>query len=441
MHRLVATSGYWETKVRVKYGLNVFYPNFWSDMYIQRQLEPLLKSVAHEYSAVLLTGPRQVGKSTLMEHVIDESNLRVSKVTLDDIDARNLAKTDSKLFFQLYNPPVLIDEIQYAPELFSQIKIMVDAGAPAGSFWMTGSQQFRLMELAGESLAGRVALLPLSSLSLDEEEGVDVLDEAPIGFTFDYWRNRESRAPKSILDMFEVIYRGAMPRIVSGEASNLNIFYSSYLQTFIERDVRNISGSIDVVMYSEFMRSVAARCSQLLNVASISRDIDARPDKVKEWLSILERAGIIFYLHPYSNNQLSRTVKAPKLYFHDCGLVSYLTRWSSAETLASGAMSGAMFENFVVSEIYKSFLNRGMDPAVYYYRDFDSREIDLVVEADGELHPIEIKRSASPNASMARTFRVLDKASVPRGVGAIVCNADKLGAIDEKTLTVPAWML
>jgi hypothetical protein len=410
-------------------------------MYIHRQLEPLLRSIAQEYSAVLLTGPRQVGKSTLMEYVIDESSLHVNKVTLDDIDVRNLAKTDPKLFFQLYNPPVLIDEIQYAPELFPQIKMMVDAGAPVGSFWMTGSQQFRLMELAGESLAGRVALLPLSSLSLDEEQGLSAPDEAPIGFTFDYWRNRESRAPKSILDLFEVIYRGAMPRVVSGKASNLNIFYSSYLQTFIERDVRNILGSIDVVMYSEFMRSVAARCSQLLNVASIARDIDARPDKVKEWLSILERAGIIFYLHPYSNNQLARTVKAPKLYFHDCGLVSYLTRWSNAETLASGAMSGAMFENFVVSEICKSFLNRGMDPAIYYYRDRDAHEIDLVVEADGELHPIEIKRSASPNASMARTFRVLDKASVPRGTGAIVCNADKLGAIDEKTLIVPAWML
>jgi hypothetical protein len=232
-----------------------------------------------------------------------------------------------------------------------------------------------------------------------------------------------------------------MPRLVSGEAKRRSVYYSSYVQAFIERDVRNLLGEVDAVQYMDFIRAVMARVGQMVNVASIAAELGIRAEKVRAWLAVLERAGVIFYLHPYSNNQLKRTVKAPKLYCHDCGLVAYLAKWSSAETLSVGAMAGAIFENFVVSEIYKRYQNAGEEPLIYYYRDHDAKEIDIVIESDGELHPIEIKRAASVDKSMTRAFSVLDKASIPRGLGAVICCSDALGAIDSRTLVIPAWML
>lgn len=410
--------------------------------YIKREIEPLVAQVANEYSAVLVTGPRQVGKSTLLRHVLDKVSPQAKEVTLDDLVERQLATEDPAMFFQLHKPPVLVDEVQYAPELFVEMKKMIDKGMPPGSFLLTGSQQFCLMELAGETLAGRIAILPLSSLSQREAEGCVAGKPEPFSFSLDRWKERADRVDvKSTPEIFDRIFRGAMPAVVSGERSNLSIFYQSYVQTYIERDVRRLLGNVDALEYMDFMRSVAARCSQMLNVASIASDIGMRAEKVKAWLAVLERSGIIFYLHPYSNNQLKRTVKAPKLYFHDCGLVAHLTKWLSAETLEAGAMGGALMENFVVSEIYKSFLNAGIDVPLYYYRDHDAKEIDLVIESDGELHPAEIKKTASPNLGMARAFKTLDKASIPRGRGAIVCAKEEFCALDANTLVIPVGLL
>lgn len=408
--------------------------------YIQRQIEPLLTTAGREYPVVLVTGPRQVGKSTVVEHVLDREQITIERLTLDDLDLRRLAREDPSLFFQLHEPPVFIDEVQYAPELFPQIKLMVDAGAPAGSFWLSGSQQFDLMKPAGESLAGRAAVISLSSLSLRERAGTPsgghlVLDLAAL-------RVRVASARRATAsELFQDMYRGAMPAVANGSRSNVALFYSSYIQTYIERDVRQLLGDVDDVRFSDFMRSVAARCSQLLNVSAIAQDAQIRNDKAKEWLGVLERSGIIFYLHPYSNNQLKRSVKAPKLYFHDCGLVAHLARWTDAGTLAAGAMSGAFVENLVVSELYKGYLNEGAQPPLYYYRDRDAREIDVVIEEDGELHPIEIKKTASPNRGMARAFSVLDRSLVPRGNGAVICMAERLSALDEHTFVVPIWAL
>ncbi|MEC4271651.1 ATP-binding protein [Adlercreutzia sp. R25] len=407
--------------------------------YIPRALETLVDVTAKEYSVLLVTGPRQVGKSTLLEHVIEQTGRSVNSVTLDDMTERALASSDPAMFLQIHEPPVLIDEVQYAPELFSQIKMLVDQGAPAGSFWLTGSQQFRLMELAGESLAGRVAILPLSSLTQGETERCPA---APFSLDLSYWKYRQRQvSSKGVLELFEAMRQGAMPAVDAGRYSNLDIFYGSYLQTYIERDVRRLLGNIDALQFVDFMRAVAARCSQMLNVASIAGDVGIRPDKAKAWLAVLEKSGIIFYLHPYSNNQLKRTVKAPKLYCHDCGLVAYLTKWMSAATMEAGAMAGAFFENYVISEIWKSFLNAGMDAPLYYYRDHDGREIDLVVEADGVLHPVEIKKTASPNRSMVRNFIALDRATLPRGRGAVVCASEKFTALDSETLVIPACLL
>ena len=408
--------------------------------YISRDIEPLVREVSREYAALLITGPRQVGKSTLLQHLMAEESQLRSQVTLDDLADRELARTDPAMFLQLHEPPVLIDEVQYAPELFVEIKKRIDAGAQPGSFWLTGSQQFRLMKLAGETLAGRIALLPLSSLSQHELYGRGASE--PLSLDLAALKRRVAQFDRALTpELFSRMFHGSMPAMASGKHSNLNVFYGSYLQTYIERDVRELSGEIDSLAFLDFMRSTAARCSQLLNKKAIAEDIGQRSDKVSAWLDILERSGVIFYLHPYSNNQLKRTVKAPKLYFHDCGLVTYLTKWTSPETLESGAMNGTIMENYVVSEVRKGFLNAGIDVPLYYYRDRDAREIDLVLERDGVLHPLEIKKTASPNRSMIKQFGVLDKSAVPRGSGAVICMSETLGALDSENLIVPAWML
>ena len=272
---------------------------------------------------------------------------------------------------------MLIEEVQYAPELFTYIKINVDKNHEPGAFWLTGSQVFKLMRGVRESLAGRAALLSMTSLSQAEICGSAM---EPFSVNLDALMKRaKSRVAADARDIYDRIYRGSMPAIVSGVNSNSHIFYSSYLSTYIERDIKDLSGSIDALKFLNFITAVAARCSQMLNVADIARDADINQKQAKDWLVILETLGIIFYLHPYSNNLLKRLVKTPKLYFYDTGLVCYLTKWSSAETLESGAMNGAILENDVVAEIMKTYLSSGKAPYMYYYRDKDMKEIDIVL--------------------------------------------------------------
>ena len=225
---------------------------------------------------------------------------------------------------------------------------------------------------------------------------------------------KEGREEADTRGIFERIYKGSMPAIVSGAISNSQIFYGSYLTTYIERDVRDLSDAIDSLKFLRFITAVAARCSQMLNVADIARDADINQLQAKNWLGILETLGIIFYLHPYSNNLLKRLVKTPKLYFYDTGLVCYLTRWNSAETLECGAMNGSILENYVVAEIVKTYLNCGKEPYLYYYRDKDAKEIDIVLEHDGVLNPIEIKKTSNPGTELIKVFELLDKSSTPR---------------------------
>lgn len=405
--------------------------------YIPRSLEKVVRMVTAEYPVVLVTGPRQVGKTTMLQKLMEGTNR--GYVSLDDLNERHLAKTDPELFLQLHKPPILIDEVQYAPELFTYIKIYADKSHEPGAFWLTGSQVFKLMKGVQESLAGRVAVLSMTALSQAEIDGVDA---APFTVDLDTLVNR--KAGRQQLDtpaVFKRVFTGSMPAIVSGRNTNRQIFYSSYLSTYIERDVRELSHSIDSLKFLRFITAVAARCSGMVNVSDIAQDADITQAEVKAWLQILETLGIIFYLRPYSNNLLKRLVKTPKLYFYDTGLVCYLTRWSSAEVLESGAMNGAVLENYVVSEIAKSYLNVGVEPYMYYYRDKDAKEIDIVLEHDGILNPIEIKKSSNPGSELTRVFSVLDKASVQRGNGAIVCMKPDLGAIDRTNYIVPVWMI
>ena len=322
--------------------------------YIKRDLEKVVLEVSRQFSALLVTGPRQVGKTTMLQKLMEGTNRHY--VTLDDLNDRALAQADPQMFFQLHKPPILIDEVQYAPELFPYIKILADRERRPGDFWLTGSQSFRLAELAGESLAGRVCLLHMSTLSQAELYGAP--DDGPFALELSALQARIARrAPAGVSEMFQRIFQGSMPALASGAITQRNLFYSSYISTYIERDVRQLSGSIEAVEFLRFLTAAACRVGQMVNYADIGNDMDGmRSDKVQEWLGLLEKSGILFYLHPYSNNLLKRTVTKPKLYFYDTGLVAYLTKWSSAETLEAGALNGAIY---AVAEIPNPISTRG----------------------------------------------------------------------------------
>ena len=406
--------------------------------YIKRTLEKKVLEISREYSCLLLIGPRQVGKSTMLEHLM-EGTPRM-KVSLDDTEDRKLAKTDPALFLELHPAPVLIDEVQYAPELFSYIKIRIDNGALPGSYWLTGSQSFRLMELAQESLAGRTAILHMSALSQSEIYGDG--ETSPLSLELSSLQSRkEHLAPANVLEMYQRIWQGAMPGHRSGKFTDRDVFYSSYIQSYIDRDVSDMIQGVDKLMYADFIRAAACRAGQMLNIHDIASDVGVSDDTAKRWLQIMEKSEVIFFLRPYSNNLLKRTVKTPKMYFFDTGLVAYLTRYSNPEILMNGAINGAILENYTVAEIVKTYHNSGKECIMHYYRDKDSNEIDLVIESDGELHPLEIKKTVNPGTELVSAFKVLDKASVSRGVGAILCMRHELSAIDRKAYVVPIWMI
>lgn len=405
-------------------------------MYLKRHMEDVVLRISKEYPALMVVGPRQVGKTTMLEHLMElEGNIR-EKVTLDDLSERELAKTDPKMFFQIHKPPLLIDEVQYAPELFPYIKIMVDERHQPGDFWLTGSQLFKMMEGVQESLAGRIALLHLSPMSQSEIQGRP--EDGPFQIDLELLSQRQKdRTVWDTPTIFERIYRGGMPALVTGQYSDANIFYSSYIDTYMERDVRRLSGQIDSLKFLKFLRATAARAGQQVNYKGIADDAEIDQSTAKNWLHILETLGIIFLLHPYSNNLLKRTVSTPKLYFYDTGLVCYLTRWTSPGTLMEGAMNGAILENYTIAEVIKSYQNAGQEPYLYYYRDSDAKEIDLLLERDGKLFPIEIKKMSTPPKKLTRVFELIDKSPLEHGTGAVLCMADKLGAFDQDNLIVP----
>lgn len=405
--------------------------------YIKRDIEEKIRSLNEEYACILITGPRQVGKTTVLRAIMDDSR---TYVTLDDMEERALAKRDPAMFLQLHDTPIFIDEVQYAPELFSVIKMAIDNGAAPGSFWLTGSQAFRMMELAQESLAGRVAVLHMPSLSQHEVYGSGECTP----FTVDLpalKARKQTHLPADIAAIYERIWNGSMPGLVSGKYTDRDVFYSSYAQTYIDRDVTEQIQLTDKLLFRDFIRAAACRAGQMLNIHDIASDVGVSNDTVKRWLQVLEKSDIIFLLRPYSNNLLKRTVQTPKMYFFDTGLVAYFTRYSSPEILANGAINGAILENYVVAEIRKTYMNCGKECLMWYYRDKDSNEIDLVIESDGELHPLEVKRSVNPGTELIRAFAILDKGSVPRGVGAILCMRPELSAIDAWHLIVPIWMI
>ncbi len=407
--------------------------------YIKRHLEDRVLDLSKSWSAILLTGPRQAGKTTMLKELSMRENIGREYVSLDDLNLREMARNDPKMFLQLHKPPVLIDEVQYAPELFSSIKMHIDEYHNPGDFWLTGSQIFRLMQGVQESLAGRVALLHMSPMSQREISGIE---NQPFSTNIPMLLKQSKNIPPvSAPEMFERLWKGCMPGLIGRQNSERSVYYSSYLSTYVERDVRELSGAIDALKFLRFITSAAARVSQLVNYKAMAEDADITQATAKSWLDILETLGIVFQLHPYSNNVLKRTIKTPKLYFYDTGLVCYLTKWSSPEVAEAGAMNGALLENFTVSEIVKGYQNAGLEPFIHYYRDRDDKEIDIILEGDGKLIPLEIKKTATPDKRIVKGFDVINKSPLQIGTGAVLCMADSFSAFDSSNLIVPVWMI
>jgi len=408
--------------------------------YINRHLKNAFLRASAEYPALLLTGPRQTGKTTMLTRLMEAEDHKRTYVSLDNYDALTIASGDPVMFFQTYKPPLLIDEIQYAPGLFREIKRLIDKGAAPGDFWMTGSQLFKMMKGVQESLAGRLAMFHLSPLSQQEiysgfEPGV---------YKSDYQlllSRQEKTAPLTALDIYERIFRGSMPALLSEKFTDQELYYSSYVKTYLERDIRDIAPGIDFLKFTDFIRAVAARTAQLVNYKHIADDAGMNQEIAKGWLQLLETLGIVFFVRPYHHNILKRMIKTPKLYFYDTGLAAFLTKWNSPETLMNGAMNGAFLENYVISEIVKGYENSGKEAALYFYRDKDAKEIDLLLERDGSLEPLEIKKTASPSKGMIASFAALENLPLRRGAGALICLTEHLGAFDRENLIVPVGLV
>ena len=417
--------------------------------YIQRSIEELVKASDKSFKCILVTGARQTGKSTMLKTLFPDKKY----VPIDDPFIEDQANENPNMFMMLNPPPAIYDEVQRAPGLFRYIKIRCDESDERGLYCLSGSQPLELMENASESLSGRVSIIEMSGLSLREIQGCSFYE--PFVPTMEYIQKRsaEAKAPENI---WEVIHRGSYPELQNPEVE-WSSFFSSYVKTYLERDVRKLSAVHDLNDFRRFMVAVAARTGQMLNYANIADEIGKDATTVKKWISILEASGIIYLLEPYTPSVLKKAIKTPKIYFRDTGLAAYLTRWLTPEALAYGAMSGPMFETFVISEILKSYSNRGIDYryCVSYYRGRDKKkvrrdgqeyetesEIDLIIEENGVLYPIEIKQNAKVTADEASAFTLLDKVEEKkRGMGAIICSCPQPNMLRENLLQLPAWYI
>lgn len=419
-------------------------------MYIKRAMEDMILQADKTFKATLITGARQTGKSTVIGQLFPDRR----SITFDDAFLESQAKNNPDTFMQLNAPPITMDEVQYVPELFRHIKMACDASQERGLFTLSGSQPLLLMKNASESLSGRVCVLEMLALSLREIQGDPFA--RPFLPTMDYLLERQKTVKKPE-NIWEIIHRGGYPELYHTPGLDWQAFYGSYVKTYLERDVRTLSAVQDLDSFRRFMIAVAARTGQMVNYSNIADEISRDVNTVKHWMSILEASGIIFLLEPYTPAVLKRAIKTPKVYFRDTGLASYLTRWLTTETLAYGAMSSAMFETYVISEILKSYANRNIDYryCVSYYRGKDKikrrengeaveleSEIDFIIEENGVLYPIEIKKNTSEKAIAASAFTILDK--VPekkRGMGAVISMCPQPGQLRENVLEIPVWYI
>ena len=396
-------------------------------MYLKRHISDYISRMRKQFKVLLLTGPRQVGKATMLSHMFASD---YNYVVLDDYLELETAKNDPGLFFKNNRMPVIVGEVQRAPELFLEIKYLVDKSENKGEVILTESHSYRLLSSVSDSLAGRVCIIDMSSLSMREKQQLDF--NVPFIPTDDYIDKRSKNLNRAD-DIWFHIHRGSMPELIDEEIE-WEPFYRSYVRTYLERDVAELINTKNLLKFSSFMRCLAARTGELINYSALSNDIGVSVKTIQEWTSILESSGIIRLLRPYEKSISNRSIKTPKVYFMDTGLVCYLVGWNNRTVAMNGAMSGSLFETFLISEIIKSYYNAGFDTQrLYFYRDRDQREIDLIIENDGIIYPVEIKKSGKPSLDMAKHFNVFHEI----GKGCILCQCEKPYYLKDDVIALP----
>lgn len=404
-------------------------------MYIDRKIERQAEYLSEHFPVVVVTGARQTGKTTLIKKLIG-SKEGITYVTLDYPRIRELAKRDPELFLQQYPAPVIIDEVQYAPELLPYIKVRIDEDRGNGQYYLTGSQMFRLMKNVSESLAGRAGILSLYAFSRAEIYGTEETPFLPSNVL-------KTKHEETITSVFNRIFRGCMPQMVIDPELSPDAYFGEYMQTYIERDIRELVEIRNESKFLKFVSCAAARTGQELNLSDIAKDVGIDAKTADSWLSLLVTSGLVYLLQPYSANTVKRIVKRPKLYFMDTGLACYLSLWNDPRVLENSAMGGAMFETYVVSEIIKEYANRGIDTRsrLAYYRDSNGREIDLMIIENGIIYPIEIKKNADPGREALKNFSVLENMPQPVGDGAVICLSSSAYPLDSRNKVVPIGMI
>jgi hypothetical protein len=403
--------------------------------YIKRDLERKFIKMNAAFKVLLVTGARQVGKTTMLKHLAKDTGRAF--VSMDDARNRELASSDPKMFFQMYKPPILIDEVQKAPELFEYIKLICDESEETGLFWLTGSESKKLLKQAGDSLAGRICILKMYSLSQREKSGMT--DIGNIDYSFEGLCGRQEKFENNdIENVFSHIWRGGMPGTLSFDKEQLYEYYSSYIDTYLMRDAVDDNGITDIVGFRKVLTASAAFIGNLINYTDLAMAGGVSVPTAKSWIKVLQNMGIIYLLEPYSNNELKRLVKTPKLYFCDTGLAAYLSMWTSKEVLMNGAASGHFYENYVVGEFARAYAYGDTKANLTFYRDTNQKEIDLIVEESGMLHPIEIKKTTNPEKKVIKAFNVLRTTGNLLGNGLVVCMTDKVFPMNECNFMIPS---
>lgn len=416
-------------------------------MYIKRTIETAIKKLSESFPCIVVYGARQVGKSTTINHIFGNT---YAKITLDDIDDRNLAIQNPKLFLETYGYPLIIDEIQKAPLLLDEIKKRIDEerliwlqnNEPRQLMYiLSGSNRFELQQNISDSLAGRCGVLEMTAFSQAEKWNVEssvFQPEIEILLKKEKALNSNYRSRKEI---FNEIFVGGMPDIFT-KVSEREAYFKSYVHTYIEKDIRKLIAADNELAFRNFISLLALRTAQELHIGELANAVGIDARTCKKWLSILETSGIIFLLQPYMSKISKRIIKAPKIYFMDTGLCSYLCKWPTAEMLESCAMSGAFFETYVVSEIVKNAYSFNLDPKsfLFYYRDIDQKEIDIIYTTQNSIYPIEIKKGINPN-SPTKNFSVLKKYNQPIKTGLVIETCEKMRPINENVWTYPVYLL
>ena len=405
--------------------------------YIDRFAEGKFRLLNNMFQAVLVCGPRQVGKTTMLKHISGDNNR--SYVTLDDLDDRALALKDPKMFFQKYKSPIIIDEIQFAPNLFSYIKIMADNHQKNGEFWLTGSQSYKVMRLASESLAGRIGIINMYSLT--HQELAHNLEDLPTDFSFDTLNRLTNRPNLELNDVFSYIFKGGMPKCIGYTDEMRAEYFKSYIDTYLMKDIMELGKITDAVRFKTFLTACASQNTQVVNYANLALASDISQPTAKEWLSLLQGIGIVYLVQPYFSNALKRLTKTPKLYFYDTGLCAYLAKIPSKDMLMSSSFNGAYFENFVMNQLMIKNQLSSHERNIYFYRDIDKNEVDILLE-DGEgIVPLEVKLSANPNKRGIEKFKVLEKLNRKIKDGGIVCLIDSVYPISEQHSLIPVGLI